>query len=110
MDTTQRGHFRWKYKYVYDESRGRAWAEHRVILERQLGRRLTRSEHVHHKDGNTLNNNLDNLEIVSASEHTIRHSAEYKAKGKGWGCGRRVSEGLGWWTPARGHQKARVVA
>lgn len=34
---------------------------------------------VHHKDGNTHNNNVENLEIMSRSEHSRKHGKEYCA-------------------------------
>lgn len=51
--------------------------EHIVVMEKQLGRQLTRNEIVHHKDGNPSNNNPDNLELMkSQSVHAMRHAAE----------------------------------
>lgn len=38
-------------------------AEHRLVVARKLGRPLTRSETVHHIDGNTQNNDPDNLQL-----------------------------------------------
>lgn len=46
--------------------------QHRVVMERILGRPLLKSEIVHHKDRNKKNNSPENLEIMSQSEH-IRH-------------------------------------
>lgn len=43
--------------------RGYAY-EHRVIAAQKLGRALKPDEIVHHQDGNTQNNNPDNLKIV----------------------------------------------
>lgn len=37
--------------------------EHRHIMEESLGRALDKNESIHHKDGDKLNNNLNNLEI-----------------------------------------------
>lgn len=42
---------------------------HRLIMAENLGRVLEPWELVHHKDGNKLNNSLDNLEILKSLEH-----------------------------------------
>jgi len=55
--------------------------EHRLVMEQQLGRRLTEDEVVHHKDGDRLNNALDNLELMSAAEHSKLHA---EAGDSGW--------------------------
>lgn len=47
--------------------------EHRLVTEVYLGRFLRRNEHVHHKDGNGLNNSLENLELVTQQDHSQRH-------------------------------------
>ena len=49
---------------------------HRRVMEAHLGRQLDHSEHVHHIDGNKLNNELANLELISASDHMRHHSTE----------------------------------
>ena len=46
----------------------------RQLMEKKLGRKLKRREHVHHKDGNRTNNDLNNLEIVPPSLHFRRHN------------------------------------
>jgi len=49
-------------------------AEHRLVMERSLGRPLLPSDIVHHIDGNRANNSLDNLQIVnSLPEHMALH-------------------------------------
>jgi hypothetical protein len=50
--------------------------EHRLVVELDLGRRLTDSEVVHHKDRDRLNNSLDNLEVLTQAEHARLHSVD----------------------------------
>ena len=45
----------------------------RKIMEEKLGRKLTSEEIVHHKDRNYRNNSIDNLQIMSISEHVTLH-------------------------------------
>jgi len=50
--------------------------QHRVIMEAHLGRRLEHNEVVHHKDENKQNNSIDNLIVMTASEHARNHAIE----------------------------------
>lgn len=68
--TDKRG-YRWIYVLEYGKRRARR--EHRVIVERHIGRRLDPWEVVHHKDGNPLNNAIENLQIVEFGAHTTAH-------------------------------------
>lgn len=52
---------------------GKKMDEHRYIMEQHLGRQLARDEVVHHKDGDKSNNEIENLELMSLSEHTRQH-------------------------------------
>ena len=54
--------------------------EHRVLMERKLGRKLKRSEHVHHKNGVRDDNRIENLELMSDHEHGKEHMTHSKAK------------------------------
>ena len=51
--------------------------EHRVVMEKLLGRPLTSDEIVHHKDGNIFNNSPDNLELMTRAGHAILHLHGY---------------------------------
>jgi hypothetical protein len=61
------------YKLVYapehNNSNGIGYIpEHRLVMSRHIGRDLLDNENVHHKDGNRLNNNIDNLELWSVNQ------------------------------------------
>lgn len=49
---------------------------YRILAELKIGRKLFPDEEVHHIDGNHLNNNRDNLQVVSASEHSKIHASQ----------------------------------
>ena len=48
---------------------------YRIIAEEKIGRKLEPWEEVHHIDGNHFNNDPDNLEILSKSEHAKIHAS-----------------------------------
>jgi len=62
-----------KSGYICVKIKGRSYLLHRLIMENHLGRKLLASEIVHHKDENRLNNSIDNLEIMTRSEHIKHH-------------------------------------
>lgn len=47
--------------------------EHIVVMERVLGRPITASEHVHHKNHVRHDNRTENLEVLPATEHYEHH-------------------------------------
>lgn len=43
--------------------------EHRFLMEQFLGRTLSSNEHVHHINGNPTDNRIENLMVLTNSEH-----------------------------------------
>lgn len=67
---------------------------HRYLMEKSLGRKLTKDEVVHHIDGNKFNNDISNLQVMSVSEHCKLHSKEIgcvnlSKRGDPWNKGKK---------------------
>lgn len=87
------------YWYVYSPDHPMATkagyvAEHRLVMSNHLQRLLEKSEVVHHKDGNTQNNDLSNLELFAdnsahLSKTLIGQTPQWTPEGK-----ERIQKGL----------------
>ena len=47
--------------------------EHRYLIEQFLGRTLATKEHVHHINGDKLDNRLENLTVMPIGQHNTHH-------------------------------------
>ena len=82
----------WKGGVIFDKFNGRIWiwcpdhpnsnhrgyvAKHRLEAEKKIGRYLRKDEIVHHKDGNKLNDDFNNIEVMTQAEHMSLHTRKY---------------------------------
>jgi hypothetical protein len=54
-----------KNKYTYKTLNGKKNRLHRHIMEEHLGRRLESHEYVYHVDGDSSNNDIGNLIVIT---------------------------------------------
>lgn len=56
--------------------------EHRLVMEKHLGRKLKKDEVVHHIDGDKKNNEINNLMLFASNSDHIKHHAKLRRDAK----------------------------
>jgi HNH endonuclease len=72
------GRYRHAEGYMRIKVGGKLVLEHRYLVEQEIGRKLDKSEVVHHKNEIRDDNRLENLEILSVSDHAKKHAKDKK--------------------------------
>jgi len=68
--------YKWCPEHPFATKQGYVF-EHRLAMEQKIGRFLTPEEVVHHKNGNTIDNKIENLELFDTnSKHIKSHKKE----------------------------------
>lgn len=72
------------YKIIKVAERGRMnqnWEfEHVVVMSRYIGRSVVKGEHIHHINGDKLDNRIENLYLCGNSKHSKLHSLVHLLK------------------------------
>lgn len=67
------------YRRVFDEERGERVLEHKFVMEKFLGRKINKNEHIHHINLNKLDCSINNLHVCNGmSGHRLIHSSLQK--------------------------------
>ena len=64
------------HKQIWND--GEYQYEHRVKMEKKLGRKLRDDEHIHHKNGDPGDNRMSNLQVVTKAEHNKVDKTHHK--------------------------------
>lgn len=84
-----------KNPYMRIKVNNKLYLQHRLIAAVHIGRQLRKDEVVNHIDGNTINNKLCNLEVVSQHEN-VQHAVQNNlyCSGSAWHKARETTKSL----------------
>jgi len=63
-----------KAKYISKMINGKVRTVHRYLIEQKIGRPLRNDEIIHHINGDSRDNRLENLEITNYKKHSNHHN------------------------------------
>jgi hypothetical protein len=63
-------------RWVVTGRNGKNYLWYRILMENEIGRPLTRHETVHHVNGDSSDDQLENLQLLSLSDHSRLHALE----------------------------------
>lgn len=73
----------WCKEHPYADYHGYV-REHRLVMEKYLGRYLTKNEVVHHVDKNKRNNSVENLKVFGSTREHTKHEWEEGSYKNSW--------------------------
>ncbi len=67
-----------KDDYEFKVIDGKKVRVHVLVMEKHIGRKMKKGEVIHHINFNNLDNRIENLEILTQSEHIKKHFSKFK--------------------------------